>query len=86
MQWDCGRLGCPKGETLSFREYYSCLPLVCAPLKVLFFSTSCFLSPETLDGESANFIVQFGTANEDANVLNVLAEAKNGDICQYNLV
>ena len=25
-------------------------------------------------------------ANGDANVLNVLAEAKNGDICQYNLV
>lgn len=25
-------------------------------------------------------------AHEDANVLNVLAQAKNGDICQYNLV
>lgn len=53
--------------------------------KVLFFSTSCFLRPQTLGGESANFLVQFGMANEDANVLNVLAEAKNGDVCQYNL-
>lgn len=25
-------------------------------------------------------------ANEDASVLNVLAEAKNGDVCSYNLV
>lgn len=58
---------------------------MCAPLtKVLFFSTSCVPSP--LGGESADFVVQFGMANEDAIVLNVLAEAKNRDICQYNLV
>lgn len=41
---------------------------------------------KTLGGESANFVVQFGMIHDDANVLNVLAEAKNGDICQYNLV
>lgn len=59
---------------------------VCPPYKGLFFSTSCFLCPKTLGGESANFGVQFGMANEDANLLNVLAEAKNGEFCQYNLV
>lgn len=41
---------------------------------------------KTLGGESADFVVQFGMIHEDASVLNVLAEAKNGDICQYNLV
>lgn len=51
-----------------------------------FLSLSCFLCPETLGGESANFGVQFGMANEDANLLNILAEAKNGEFCQYNLV
>lgn len=39
-----------------------------------------------LGGEYANFVVQFGMANENANLLNVLAEAKNADFCLYNLV
>lgn len=53
-----------------------------------FFLQAAFsvLTSETSGGESANFVVQFGMANENANVLNVLAEAKNRDICQYNLV
>lgn len=65
---------------------------VCPPLtKVLFFSISCFLCPNVGGKdfgwrESANFVVQFDMATEDASVLNVLAEAKNGDICPYNLV
>lgn len=92
MHWDCGRLGCPKGEALSFRESYSCLPLVCAPppplTKILFFLQAVFsvLISEALGGDPADFVVQFGMAHENANVLNVLAEAKNRDICQYNLV
>lgn len=55
--------------------------------KVLFFLQAVFsvltCEAKALVGESANFVVQFGM---NANVLNVLAEAKNGDICQYNLV
>lgn len=39
-----------------------------------------------MKSEAVNFVVEFGTANEDANVLNVLVEAKNGDICPYNPV
>lgn len=43
--------------------------------KILFFSTSCFL----LGGESENFVglAPVGMAKEDANVFDVLAEAKN---------
>lgn len=63
---------------------------VCPFTKVLFFLQAVFsvLNPEAkiLGGEAADFVVQVGMTNEDANVLNVLAEAKNGDICQYNLV
>lgn len=36
--------------------------------------------------ETVNFVVKFGMINEDAIMLNVLVEAKNGDICPYNLV
>lgn len=78
MHWDCGRLGCPKGEALSFREEYSCLPLVCAPLQRSYFFYKLLSVLTSLGGESADFVVlQFGMANENANVFNVLAEAKN---------
>lgn len=63
---------------------------MCAPItNVLFFFLQAdffVLTSETLGGESATFVVQFGMADENANVLNVLAEAKYRDICQYNLV
>lgn len=85
MQWDCGRLGFSKGETLSLSGNITDVSLWCAPsTKVFFFSfpTSCSLSRR----ESANLLVQFGMVDKNAKLLNVLAEAKNGDICQYNLV
>lgn len=63
---------------------------VCPFTNVLFFFYKLFSlswpDAKTLGGESADFVVQFGMIHEDASVLNVLAEAKNGDICQYNLV
>lgn len=62
-----------------------CVP----PLQMSYFFLQAdffVLTSETLGGESATFVVQFGMANENANVLNVLAEAKYRDICQYNLV
>ena len=68
---------------------------MCAPLQrsfILFFFyilSSLFKHPRQrlwVKREAVNFVVEFGSANEDANVLNVLAEAKNGDICPYDLV
>lgn len=59
-------------------------PLGVCPPKDLIFSTSSSLCPKTLDGESADFVVKFDMA-KDANLLNVLAEAKNEEFCQYNL-
>lgn len=55
MQWDCGRLGCPKGETLSFRKYYWCLPFGAVPLCPLtffFLPISCFFSVQNISSEA----------------------------------
>lgn len=66
-------------STFGVCPHYKCL--------IFFLQADFFvLTSETLGGESATFVVQFGMANENANVLNVLAEAKYRDICQYNLV
>lgn len=75
MQWDCGRPRCPKGETLFSGNIIDVSFWRVPPYKV-FFSTSRFLCPKTWVEESANFVTQFGIANEDANLLIVLAKAK----------